>query len=728
MAISTVHTREQPRASDTRAGFGAGPDARIHPGVLAGTRSVAEALHALVRTRLAGGAAAPNPFQGVYVDPTDVERLLARPMVGVGDGDRRGQGGQDEQAPFALPPELAASPLGRVRDGLGLSLFETAVILLCLLPELDPRYASLFGFLHDDLTRKLPSVELALALFAPRGPDGLEYLRAFTPGAALRAWQLAHMPQDDTLIRQPLALDRALVWYLLGDAGPDASLGRAARVVPGSRELGEALPTTLAALDAAAGGPPLALLYGEDEHTCLGEAIAAAAALNRPLLLVDGTLLAEQETGVETLRRCLREAVLHGLLPCVTGAARLLRPASARAGEYSACLAVCPAPLILIAENVAEVGIAEAIPVAVPAPDVSGRIGLWEEATRARRIDADEGTLLALAETTGLSGTAIADVAAVAERTARAASEAPGGAHLQRAARAALRQRAVSLPLIAPHFDWDDIVLPSDRLQALRHVCSRVRYRSLVRQTWGMGHGTLPGVTALFAGEPGTGKSMAAEVVAADLGLDLCKIDLAQIVSKYIGETEKNLSRIFDEAERCGVVLVFDEADALFGKRSAVRDSHDRYANLETSYLLQRMERYRGLAVLTTNLRANLDEAFTRRIGVSIDFPVPAAADRLRIWRRALAGAPCDPALDPTELAERLELTGGAIVNVAVAAAHFAAEEKGAIDHDRLLRAMRWELQKMGRLMGGDMLDALTPVGAQGAGASRNGGNGRRAR
>jgi len=293
---------------------------------------VAEALHALVRTRLAGGAAAPNPFQGVYVDPTDVERLLARPMVGVGDGDRRGQGGQDEQAPFALPPELAASPLGRVRDGLGLSLFETAVILLCLLPELDPRYASLFGFLHDDLTRKLPSVELALALFAPRGPDGLEYLRAFTPGAALRAWQLAHMPQDDTLIRQPLALDRALVWYLLGDAGPDASLGRAARVVPGSRELGEALPTTLAALDAAAGGPPLALLYGEDEHTCLGEAIAAAAALNRPLLLVDGTLLAEQETGVETLRRCLREAVLHGLLPCVTGAARLLRPASARAG------------------------------------------------------------------------------------------------------------------------------------------------------------------------------------------------------------------------------------------------------------------------------------------------------------------------------------------------------------------------------------------------------------
>ncbi|MDB5074289.1 MAG: ATPase, partial [Chloroflexi bacterium] len=196
---------------------------------------------------------------------------------------------------------------------------------------------------------------------------------------------------------------------------------------------------------------------------------------------------------------------------------------------------------------------------------------------------------------------------------------------------------------------------------------------------------------------------------ASDLGLDVCKIELAQVVSKYIGETEKNLAKIFDEAEQCGVVLVFDEADALFAKRSDVGDSHDRYANIETSYLLQRMERYRGLAILTTNLRANLDEAFTRRISVSIDFPMPAVADRLRLWQRALAGAPCEPGLNLSEFAERLELAGGSIVNAALASAYIAAEAKTAITNDGLLRAVRWELQKAGRLMGTDALEALLP-------------------
>ena len=250
----------------------------------------------------------------------------------------------------------------------------------------------------------------------------------------------------------------------------------------------------------------------------------------------------------------------------------------------------------------------------------------------------------------------IEEVATVAEATALADGVEATGGHIQRAARSALRQRAPSLSVNAPRFTWDDIVLPADRLLVLRHLCSRVRYRSQVQQTWGLGRGIMPGVTALFAGLPGTGKSMAAEVIASDLGVDLCKIDLAQVVSKYIGETEKNLAKIFNEAEQCGVVLIFDEADALFGKRSDVKDSHDRYANIETSYLLQRMERYRGLAVLTTNLRANLDDAFTRRIGVAIDFPMPGAADRLRLWQRALAGAPLDEGLNLQELAERLEI------------------------------------------------------------------------
>ncbi len=236
-----------------------------------------------------------------------------------------------------------------------------------------------------------------------------------------------------------------------------------------------------------------------------------------------------------------------------------------------------------------------------------------------------------------------------------------------------------------------------------------MRYRSRVREEWDLGHGTLPGVVALFAGEPGTGKSLAAEVVAHDLGLALVKVDLAQTVSKYIGETEKNLGQLFDAAERLGVALIFDEADALFGKRSAVTDSHDRYANLETSYLLQRLERFSGLAILTTNLGANLDEAFTRRLAVSVDFPVPGPADRLRLWERLLARAPRDPALDLGLLAERVELAGGAIMGAAVAAGYLAAEAGGVIDGACLAQALRWELRKAGRLVDNAALDALLP-------------------
>jgi len=198
--------------------------------------------------------------------------------------------------------------------------------------------------------------------------------------------------------------------------------------------------------------------------------------------------------------------------------------------------------------------------------------------------------------------------------------------------------------------------------------------------------------------------------VAADLGLALFKVDLSQTVSKYIGETEKTLEALFDAAERLGVALVFDEADALFGKRSAVTDSHDRYANLETSYLLQRLERFSGLAMLTTNLGANLDEAFTRRLAVSVDFPLPGAADRLRLWERLLGRAPRDPALDLGVVAERVELAGGAIMGAAVTAGYLAAEADGVIDGARLAQAVRWELRKAGRLVDNAALDALRPA------------------
>lgn len=251
---------------------------------------------------------------------------------------------------------------------------------------------------------------------------------------------------------------------------------------------------------------------------------------------------------------------------------------------------------------------------------------------------------------------------------------------------------------IAPAAGWDDLVLPEQQLAALRDLLRHARYRATVYETWNLaGAGRRgSGVTALFAGPSGTGKSLAAEVIAAELDVDLYRVDLSQVVSKYIGETEKNLHRVFDAAEHSGAVLVIDEADALFGQRSEVKDSHDRYANVEVSYLLQRMESYHGLAILTTNLRANIDEAFIRRLGFIVTFPFPDATARTALWGRVFGRRAPVAELDPARLAQ-LTLSGASIRNVAVHAAFLAAERGGRVTMADLARGARSEYDKLDR-------------------------------
>ncbi len=254
---------------------------------------------------------------------------------------------------------------------------------------------------------------------------------------------------------------------------------------------------------------------------------------------------------------------------------------------------------------------------------------------------------------------------------------------------------------LSARYDWEDLVLPEDQVARLRELLLTVRGRPQVLDEWGYGRKLAPsyGVSALFAGPPGTGKTMAAEVLARTLGLDVYKIDLSGMISKYIGETEKNLERIFTEAENSNAILFFDEADAVFGKRSEVKDAHDRYANIETSYLLQRMEAYDGVTILATNLRANLDEAFTRRLHSVVDFPFPDAEQRLRIWQALFpANTPCADDVDLASLARRYKISGGSIRNVIVAAAYYAVADDGIVSMANLLHATRRELQKLGRL------------------------------
>jgi SpoVK/Ycf46/Vps4 family AAA+-type ATPase len=255
---------------------------------------------------------------------------------------------------------------------------------------------------------------------------------------------------------------------------------------------------------------------------------------------------------------------------------------------------------------------------------------------------------------------------------------------------------------IAPRFRWQDIVLPGELAEMLNEMIIRVRHRPLVFGEWGFTqrHARSASLSALFAGPSGTGKTMAAEVIANELGLPLYRVDLSAVVSKYIGETEKNLSQIFAEAESSSAVLFFDEADALFGKRSEVKDAHDRYANIEVSYLLQRMEDYNGIIILASNLRQNLDEAFVRRLHLTADFPFPDETAREEIWRRHLPSAlPLADDVDLVTLAKRFRLSGGSIRNACVTAAFFAAAEGSSVGMSHFQRAIRREHQKMGKLL-----------------------------
>jgi SpoVK/Ycf46/Vps4 family AAA+-type ATPase len=338
------------------------------------------------------------------------------------------------------------------------------------------------------------------------------------------------------------------------------------------------------------------------------------------------------------------------------------------------------------------------LPISVPGLGVEERMDVWRDAVDQTLEEASLEVLSAQPLTPEQIHSAVDSARALAH----SGGEPLTFAHVRSAVRA---QNAAGLGRLARRIDpavgWDDLVLPEPVVGQLRELASRALHRDKVLGTWSMrpGGGRGHGVTALFAGDSGTGKTMSAEALAAELGLDLYVIDLSRVVDKYIGETEKNLDRIFAEAAGAGGVLLFDEADAIFGKRSEVHDSHDRYANLETAYLLQRMESFDGIAILTTNLQANLDEAFTRRLDAVVEFPLPDRTARRALWDACLGPSiPRDPRIDLTACA-RFDLTGGAIRSCVVTAAYRVAREGRAVRTADLVDAVRAEYRKLGRLV-----------------------------
>jgi SpoVK/Ycf46/Vps4 family AAA+-type ATPase len=367
-----------------------------------------------------------------------------------------------------------------------------------------------------------------------------------------------------------------------------------------------------------------------------------------------------------------------------------------------------PGPILVSADDRLGLGRRPSVSIEVPRSTAAERRALWQEALTAAWGRAGRDTAAIPGEELIAQLVSWFDLeapeihAACAMALASAGKDCELGTRLWESCRERTRSRLEGLvERIAPAAAWDELVLPEASLQQLRRLAASLRHRSRVHDAWGFSERGARGlgVGALFVGPSGTGKTLAAEVLAAELRLDLHRIDLSQVVSKYIGETEKNLRRIFEAAERGSAILLFDEADALFGRRGEVRSGQDRYANLEVAYLLQRMEAYRGLAILTTNLESALDPAFLRRLRFVVRFPLPGAAERAGLWRRAFPLQTPTEGLDIERLAQ-LGLTGGSIRNTALRAAFLAVEAGTPVRMEHVLEAAQAEYEKLGRVPG----------------------------
>jgi hypothetical protein len=621
----------------------------------------------------------------------ELERLLPDSAAESASGQAAEAAAWSPSAPPALDALCAA---------FGLSAFERKVLLLCAGAEMDARFPSLYATLHGDPQRSQPTFSLAMAAL----PEA--HWSALSPSRPLRRWHMVETGPGDTLTASPLRISGRVLHYLAGVNCLDERLDAVVRpisagggLVDSHRKLAERMAAIWVQAEngtASPGGLPIIQLCGNEPAAMRAIAASAAEMVGLSLHLAGARSLPPIPGDLDLfLRLWTREAFL-------SESALLLECDDSDAADAAVSAAVAS-----VLESVQGVLI-----VASPAPRRSAHrtIAVFDvkRPTRTEQAEVWNSALGPLAATVNgdvdrLASQFQLSASAIRSAASRVLGATPGDAtddlaeQLWTSCRVHARPRLEGLAQrIESSADWSDLILPNDQKQILRQIAVHVRHRQTVYRTWGFGaKGSRGlGISALFAGPSGTGKTMAAEVLANELRLDLYRIDLSQVVSKYIGETEKNLGRIFDAAEEGAAVLLFDEADALFGKRTEVKDSHDRYANIEVSYLLQRMEAYRGLAILTTNRKSALDQAFLRRIRFVAEFPFPEIAQRLEIWSRVFPPETPTEGLRIERLA-RLNAAGGNIRNIAINAAFLAADAGEPVRMSHLLAATRAEFTKM---------------------------------
>jgi hypothetical protein len=670
-----------------------------------------------------------SPFAGVIRTEDEIDRLLEQPL----GAPRWIHEPADWSAAHNRLAQFTQSLETRTQQSLQRGVFlrlvtlgylfglpRTAldILLVCLAPELDTRYGEIYAYLQNDVSRRHPTIDLILNLLCPDFGSKLAARMWFAETSPLLRHRLLHITHnaDDAtplFLNRIVKLDPRIVSYLLEQDVLDSNLRDVVDfIVPSATLESLVLPDTLTAqIRTLAQSPQQSLMiylrgeYGSGRQT----AVEALCHLwKQRVLSVDIEKLVRVPDFENAVLLTLREAMLTGARLCWQGIDVLLKEdRKTLLDQFLRPINAYDELMFFTGETVWQPenldGKTLFVCLSFPRPDYVQRLQLWAKLLPNATEDL---CIPEISNTFRFTAGQIRDAIITAKGLLTADTEQRttfSYEHLLEACRLQSNRRLSTLAQsLKSRYSWDDIVLPEAQKRILWEMYNQMRHRWRVYHEWGFDRKLSlgKGLNVLFAGPSGTGKTMAAEIIASALGLDLYKIDLSTVISKYIGDTEKHLAQIFNEAQSSNSILFFDEADAVFGKRSEVSDAHDRFANIQVSFLLQRMEEYDGVVILTTNLRKNMDEAFVRRMHFIVEFPFPQEAYRLQIWRHIFpTETPLNSDIDLKYIARQFELTGGNIRNIAVAAAFFAADEGQSLNMKHLLLAIQREYQKMGKVM-----------------------------
>jgi ATP-dependent 26S proteasome regulatory subunit len=663
-----------------------------------------------------------NSIRGLFISEAEITDLLSKPLDEklISRSDVNNEVSNVADSPPV--PGGAVSRLEFLAQKFSFSAFEKDLVLLAILPELDLTYERLFGYIQDDVTRRKPSIGLTLDLLSSTPTEKIANRKVFSNNSALINNHIIEIQEEinrknSPLLSNAIRIDERIRDYLLGSDDADASITAFASIVEPAMEIEHHVAPELVKrnllhlLDDTGKHPQITLYFWGLAGSGRRSLVDALCFNNRTKYLkVDMPLLLSSNIDFGLACVLLNRESFIRQIPVFYHNFDVLFAEDHRA-ELNGIMTKLEtghrsAPVFMSGTSSWKPRMNQSdqvfVQVELSIPDFDRRRQIWQSQLAAYNLKDSKLEI-------GLSSKFKMNIGEIRRSISMAHSNALYGnrgqvkeGDLYDACRRISSHKLNELAQkISTRYTWDDIVLPTEQMTQLREICDHVKYRHIVYNEWGFDRKISlgKGLNALFAGPSGTGKTMSSEIMANELNLDLYKIDLSSIVSKYIGETEKNLSHIFKEAENSNSILFFDEADSLFGKRSEVRDSHDRYANIEIAYLLQKMEEYEGIVILATNLGKNIDEAFARRMHFAIEFPFPGEEQCLQIWKKVFpANAPTSNDIDIPFMARQFRISGGNIKNIALTAAFFAASEEKQISMDHIILATKREYQKMGKL------------------------------